>query len=261
VRATPVDTRNIQWDAAFTGNTLRNNLESLGGLTVTQQALVTADGSQRFTIGKPLESLFSSKILGTTSTYALVTNSPVYDGPQFPTFQANVNTTVTLFKVLRLYGNLTTQRGGKIFNITQWIQDLVNTSAQTNLSTSRGGYTHADSLRRFGPWKTASGQSVSGVTDAYIQRTDFTRLQELSATLLLPPSVSRLLHGATASITLGARNLWLGKASDYQGWDPEVTARAAPLAGPFNGLNQEVNYEEFTVPQPRRLFARLNLQF
>jgi len=261
VRATPIAARNVEWDAAFTGNTLRNNLESLGGLTVTEQAQLTADITQQYAIGKPLASLFSSKILGTTATSATVTNTPVYAGPQFPTFQANVNSTITLFKTIRLYGNLTTQRGGKILNVTQWIQDLVNISGQTNLPAGRGGYTHADSLRRFGPWKTVSGQTVNGVTDAYVQRTDFTRLQELSATLLLPPSIARMLHGATASITVGGRNLWLGKSSDYQGWDPEVTARNAPLGSGFNPLNQLTNYEEFTVPQPRRLFARVNLTF
>ncbi len=263
VRATPVDQRNVQWDAAFTGNTLRNNLESLGGLTITQQALLTQDITQQYTIGKPLASIFSSKILSTTPGYALVTNSPVYDGPQFPTFQGNVNTTITLFKTLRLYGNLTTQRGGKILNVTQWIQDLVGVSRQVNVPASQGGYTHADSLRRFGPYKTVSGQTVGGVEDAYVQRTDFTRLEELSATLLLPPSLARFVHGATASLTFGGRNLWLSKASDFQGWDPGVTARNAPLgvATQTSALNQNTNYEEFTVPQPRRLFARLNVTF
>jgi len=263
VRATPLDTRNLQWDAAFTGNTLRNNLESLGGLTITQLSLLTPDITQQYTIGKPLASVFSSKILGTTSTVATVTNSPVYAGPQFPTFQANVSTTVTLFKTVRLYGNLTTQRGGKILNVTQYIQDVLGTSRQTNAPASQGGYSHADSLRRFGPFQTVSGQPVGGVVDAYLQRTDFTRLQELSATLLLPPSLARMLHGATASITIGGRNLWLSKASDYQGWDPEVSARSAPLgpAGPLSALNQQTNFEEFTVPQPRRYYARVNLTF
>ncbi|HZS59449.1 MAG TPA: TonB-dependent receptor [Gemmatimonadaceae bacterium] len=261
VRATPISSRNFDWDASFTGNTLRNNLESLGGLTISQQPLLTSDITQRYNTGFPLESYFSSKITGTTANAAIVTNAPVYDGPQFPTFQGSVNTTLTLFKTIRLYGNLTTQRGGKTLNVTQWIMDLVNYSGQTNLPVSRGGYSHADSLRRFGPWKTASGQTVGGVTDAYVQRTDFTRLQELSATLLLPPSIARMLHGASASLTIGGRNLWLGKASDFQGWDPEVTGRAAPLGNAINPLNQQLNFDEFTVPQPRRLFARLNLTF
>jgi hypothetical protein len=96
--------------------------------------------------------------------------------------------------------------------------------------------------------------------DAYIQRTDFTRLQELSATLLLPPSLARMLRGATASITFGGRNLWLSKSSDFQGWDPEVTARNAPLPT-LNPLNQQTSFEEFTVPQPRRYYVRANLTF
>jgi TonB-dependent starch-binding outer membrane protein SusC len=261
VRATPVSANSVTWDAAFTGNTLRNNLVSLGDIAIPVTAELVPDATQRYQVGSPLASLFASKILRTTSTAAIVTNSPVYDGPQFPTFQASVNTTVTLFKTLRLYGNLTTQRGGKSIAVTQWIQDLVGYSRQTNMPASKGGYSHADSLRRFGPYVTESGQPVSGDIDPYIQRTDFTRLQELSATLMLPPRIARLLHGATASITVGGRNLWLSKAADFQGYDPETTARLAPLGGAVNPLNQQTNFDEFTVPQPRRLFARVNLTF
>jgi TonB-dependent starch-binding outer membrane protein SusC len=261
VRATPLQARDFQWDASFTGNTLRNNLESLGGLAIANTELLSPDLTQQYTIGKPLNSYFSSKVLYTTNSAAIVTNTPVYDGPQFPTFQGNVNTTITLFKTVRLYGLLTTQRGGKILNVTQYIQDAVHLSAATNLPASQGGYTHADSLRRFGPFQTASGTPVSGVLDSYVQRSDYTRLEELSATLLLPVRIAHMLHGDGASLTVGGRNLWLSKAADYQGWDPEVISN--PTMSPTNGnpLYQNSTEEEFTVPQPRRWFARLNLQF
>jgi TonB-dependent SusC/RagA subfamily outer membrane receptor len=257
VRATPVAARNFQWDAAFTGNTLKNRLTSLGGLSISEVELLSADLTQQYDIGQPLGSFFSSKILGTTATSATVSNTPVFAGPQFPTYQGNVNTTLTLFKVLRLYGNVTMQRGGKLLDVTQWIQDLTGMSRQTNEPVSRGGYTHADSLRRFGPFQTASGQAVGGVYAAYVQPSNFTRLQELSATLLLPPSVARLLHGASASLTIGGRNLWLSKSDEYQGYDPEIISGE----GSQNPANQNTTWDEFGVPQPRRLFARLNLQF
>jgi hypothetical protein len=70
-----------------------------------------------------------------------------------------------------------------------------------------------------------------------------------------------MFHGATASITVGGRNLWLSKSGDFQGYDPDVTARIAPLGGAVRPLNQQTTFDEFTVPQPRRLFARVNLTF
>ncbi len=265
VRATPISQRIVQWDVAFTGNTLRNNLVSLGANTIPNTAFLSPDLTQRFATGNPLASLFSSKIIGvnTQKGFATVTDQPVYDGPQFPTFQANVNTTVTLWHTLKLYGLLTTQRGGKIINAGQYIYDLVGISSQTNLPAGKGGYTAAQKLERFGPFQTADGTPVGGVLDAYVQRTDYTRLSELSATLMIPSWIARKLHGDGASITFGGRNLYLWKAGDYQGFDPDILSSTA--LDPSNPASQQVKQlstvEEFTVPPTRRWFVRMNLQF
>jgi TonB-linked SusC/RagA family outer membrane protein len=263
VRATPVTNKNVTWDATFSGNTLRNNLVSLGGNTIAPQSLVSPDLTLRYAAGNPLLSYYSSKILSvnTAGGYATVTNQPVYDGPQFPTFQANVGSTVTLFQVVRLYGLLSTQRGGKIANVTQLIQDLIGVSKQVNLAGKPGGYTPTQMIERFGPFKTQSGQTVAApVLDAYVQRTDFTRFSELSAALILPPRLARMMHGSTASLTFGVKNLALWKASDYQGWDPEVLSATANTFGSASS-SQLASFEEFTVPPPRRFFVRLNLGF
>jgi hypothetical protein len=209
-------------------------------------------------IGKPLFSYYSSKITGVNVAggYATVTNTPVYDGPQFPTFQGNFNTSLTLFKVLKLYALVNMQQGGKILNVGQYIYDIVGVSAQTNLPPNQGGYTAAQKLERFGPFQTANGTPVGGVLDAYLQRTDFTRLSELSATLLVPDRWTRALRGTAASLTVGGRNLALHKAADYQGWDPGINSNTTAT-----GTNQFFNSEEFTVPLPRLWFVRLNLSF
>ena len=258
VRGTPIRMRDANWDIEFNGNTLRNNLVSLGGITIPNTAELSPDLTERYTVGNPLASFYSSKIIGvnTAGGYATVTNTPVYDGPQFPTFQANLNSTLTLFRVLKLYGLLTMQRGGKVLNVGQYIYDVVGLSKEVNLPAGHGGYTSEQDLRRFGPFKTANGTSVSGVLDSYVQRSDFTRLAELSATLLMPDRWARALHGSGASITVGGRNLALWKASDYQGWDPGILSNTVAT-----GVNQFSSNEEFTVPPPRLWFVRLNLQF
>ncbi len=255
VRGTAINGPNATWDLSFTGNTLRNKLVSLGGLTIPNVAEIFPDLTLRYVIGQPLDAWYSSRVIGvdTAAGFATVTNTPVFDAPQFPTFQGNASSTLTLFRNLRIYGLLTSQRGGKILNVTQLIQDLVGRSAQINLPAQQGGYTKAQRLERLGPFKTQSGATSGGVLDEYVQPTDFVRLSELSATLTLPNDMARRFHAAGASLTVGGRNLHLWKSKEYQGWDPEVVSNTVST--------QFTTTEEFTVPPPRRWLARLNLQF
>jgi hypothetical protein len=55
---------------------------------------------------------------------------------------------------------------------------------------------------------------------------------------------------------VAGRNLHLWKSSKFQGYDPEVISNTQTV-----GTNQFATTEEFTVPQPRRIVVRLNLQF
>ncbi len=255
LRATPIAGPRATWDISFTGNTLRNRLTSLGSLAIPDQSWIFPDLTTRYVIGKPLSAWYSKKILAvdTAAGYATVTDGPVYYGSQFPSFQGNLSSTLTLFHNLRLYGLLSGQSGGRILNITQLIQDLVGTSAQVNLAPGQGGYSEAERLRHQGPFRTESGQPAGGVLAAYVQPTDFLRLSELSATLTLPEGFASAAHVRAASLTAGGRNLHLWKSADYQGWDPEVLANTTGT--------QFLTTEEFTVPQARRWIFRLNLQF
>lgn len=258
LHGSPISRKAVTWDIGFTANTLRNKLVSLGDITIPDRAEISPDLTFRYVAGKPLAAWYSSKVIkvDTAAGFATVTNTPVYIGPQFPTFQANLSNTVTLFHNLRLYALFTSQRGGKIFNVTPLIQDLFGTSAQTNLAAGQGGYSTEERIRRFGPFQTADGTPVGLVLDSYLQPTDFVRLQELSATLSLPASLARQLHAASASVTVAGRNLHLWKSSKFQGYDPEVISNTQNT-----GSVQFPTVEEFTVPQPRRIVVRLNLQF
>jgi hypothetical protein len=258
LHGTPVSRKSVTWDVAFTANTLTNKLLSLGDITIPDQAEISPDLTFRYVAGKPLAAWYSSKIIkvDTAAGFATVTNTPVYAGPQFPTFQANLSNTVTLFHNLRLYALFTGQSGGRILNVTPLIQDLFGTSGPANLPVGQGGYSAEERIRHFGPFKTADGTPVGLVLDSYLQPTDFVRLQELSATLSLPSNFARQLHATSASLTLAGRNLHLWKSSKFTGYDPEVLASTQTT-----GTVQFATTEEFTVPQPRRIVVRLNLQF
>ncbi|HEV2752190.1 MAG TPA: SusC/RagA family TonB-linked outer membrane protein [Gemmatimonadales bacterium] len=258
VRATPVDRKTVTWDVAFTANTLRNKLVSLGSVVIPNQAEVSPDLTFRYTPGQPLAGWYSSQVVSvdTVAGFATVTNTPVFAGPQWPTFQANLSNTVTLAHNLKLYALLSGQSGGKIFNVTSLIMDLFGISAETNLPPGQGGYSKAERIRRLGPWRTESGTPVGLVLDSYLQPTDFLRLAELSATYTVPASVAAALHASGASITLAGKNLHLWKSSKYQLWDPGVLSNTA------NGATaQYATTEEFTVPQPRSFVVRLTLQY
>ncbi|HKO15133.1 MAG TPA: SusC/RagA family TonB-linked outer membrane protein, partial [Gemmatimonadaceae bacterium] len=258
LRATPVDRRNFTWDVSFTGSTLKNKLVSLGDITIPNVTLISPDLSLRYVVGKPLSAFYSSKVLkvDTVAGVATVTDTPVYDGPQLPTFTGNLGSTITLFRNLRLYGLFTSQRGAKILSVTPLIQDLYGTSAGVNLPAGKGGYSKTEQVKRFGPFKTASGKAVPLVLDRYVQSTDFVRLQELSATYTLPDRFASRLRASGASLTVGGRNLHLWKNKDFQGYDPEVTYNTT-----LSGSRQYFTSEEFTVPPSRRWLVRLNLQF
>jgi TonB-dependent starch-binding outer membrane protein SusC len=258
IHGSPIVRKNVGWDIGFTANTLKNKLVSLGNIAIPDQAEISPDLTIRYVAGQPLAAWYSSKVLSvdTVAGVATVTNTPVFAGPQFPTFQANLSNTVTLFHNLRLYALFTSQRGGKILNVTPLIQDLFGTSGPINLPAGQGGYSTEEKIRRFGPFQTQDGNPVGLVLDSYLQPTDFIRLQELSATLSLPTSLAHQLHASSASITVAGRNLHLWKSSKFQGYDPEVLANTQAT-----GSLQFATTEEFTVPQPRRIVVRLNLQF
>jgi len=258
VRGRPVDKKSVAWDIQFTANTIKNKLISLGDVSIPDQILLSSDMTFRYQPGNPLSAWFSSKVISvdTVTGVATVTNTPVYAGPQFPTFTANLFNSVTLFHNLRLAALLTSQKGGKILNLTPLLLDLTQTSAGLNLPAGKGGYSKEERIRRFGPFKTQDGNAVGSVLDAYLQPTDFIRLQEVSATLSLPSRFAQQLHASAASITLAGRNLHLWKSSKFQGDDPSVISNTAAT-----GSNQLSTTEEFTVPPDRRVLVRLNLTF
>ncbi|HEY2067806.1 MAG TPA: SusC/RagA family TonB-linked outer membrane protein [Gemmatimonadaceae bacterium] len=258
VRGTPVDQRNVSWDAVFTGSTLKNRLVSLGPVAIPNQSEISPDLTLRYTIGDPLSAWYSSRItnIDAANGFATVTATPVYVAPQFPTFTANLSNTLTLFRNVRLYALLTSQRGAKTLNVTPLYQDLTGTSGEVNLPAGQGGYSPEERIAHSGPFKTPSGASVPLVLDRYLQSTDFVRLQEVSAQLTLPDAVIRQLRAAGGTLTIGGRNLHVWKSSEWTGPDPELQSNTV-----IAGTRQFGSVEEFTVPPSRRWLVRLNLQF
>ena len=115
-------------------------------------------------------------------------------------------------------------------------------------------------LRRYGDqtpgnpaFVTVKGknETVSNVTDAYLQPGDFVRLREVSATYTLPSTMIKslrgLIQGASVSIAMQNVKLW----TNYGGPDPEVISDG----GAFS------RFDFLTLPNPKTTVLRLNLTF
>jgi TonB-dependent starch-binding outer membrane protein SusC len=98
--------------------------------------------------------------------------------------------------------------------------------------------------------ESGEGVGVSQVNHAYYEDGSYVRLREISLNYTLGPEVANLFRAERATITLGARNVALW--TDYLGADPEMISAAGASFSRTDFL---------TVPNPRRLIARVNVTF
>jgi hypothetical protein len=92
--------------------------------------------------------------------------------------------------------------------------------------------------------------TVSDVIDAYLEKGDFIRLRELSASYTVPTEWLKSVRAVTgASITFAMQNVKIW--TDYTGSDPEINAQA----GAFS------RQDFLTIPNPRKSILRVNFNF
>lgn len=89
------------------------------------------------------------------------------------------------------------------------------------------------------------------IFEEYIEKGDFVKLREVSATYTLPSTLVNRIRARGASFTVAGRNLktW----TDYTGWDPETNA------GSQSTLVRGFSFA--TVPIPRNVTFAVNLTF
>jgi TonB-linked SusC/RagA family outer membrane protein len=119
------------------------------------------------------------------------------------------------FGSFRFYGLLDWQKGGSIINLTKFLYDLGQNTAD-----------YADPITVGGKETTAGAQRLAVFghqTAVYVEDASFLKLRELTLSYDLPSAmVSRLVRGLqTAQLSLSGRNLLT--FTDYTGLDPEVS--------------------------------------
>jgi TonB-dependent starch-binding outer membrane protein SusC len=243
----------LEWRVAM--NTLHNEVTDLGEV----EAFGTLN---RVEEGMPAFGFVTRRITGyeldrtcpddptVLCQRAIVTDDVEFLGNLLPSFEGNTSATLSLFNTLRLYGQLDWKNDFYIYNNTDQFRERQFGQGERWIRRNEI-LSDTERLDRFGPFITESGTPIAAgnVNQAYIEKGDFMRLREVSATITLPREWAGYMRAQGASIQFAGRNIALW--TDYNGADPEVNTSTS-------GTTRS---EFLTVPAPRRFVTRVNLQF
>jgi len=257
LNATLYDNQNARFEVNLSGSTLKNRLNKLG----TGIASIIFD-PQRHVEGYPLGGFWAKKILsysdangdGILSRSEMnVDNNVTYIGPVLPTFELSATPSLTLFKNLKLSALVQHRGGNYVYNQTEEFR--CTTSAFANCREDNDPTAPlVDQAAVIAYQKTVASGLPSHA--GFIQKGDFTKLREISATFTLPQLVSNRLGLRSSAITFAGRNLhtW----TSYRGADPEIQ-----YAQQTNGsTTASFIGTDFLTQAPFRSFiTRLDLNF
>ena len=246
LRSQLIETPSFAWDAQANFSTNTNEVTDLGDVE-------PFGNNQRVLEGYPANGWWTRVVreFDLENDRAIVSDTAVFIGNPNPGMDGNLSTTLTFFGNLRLFGQLGWSSDYIIYNNTEQFRERQFGTGE-NWVRRDEILTDRERLRRFGPFFDSEGNpvGVAQVNEAYDQDGSFLRLREVSVSYTLPTAWAAAFRATTASITLAGRNLALW--TDYSGPDPEVISDADANFG---------RTEFLTLPQPRRLLARINIAF
>jgi len=244
LEGTVLDRRALVWDLALSASWNRNKIEALGIPTIV-------GATTRQQVGYPIDAWFQrpytfSDVDGNgviTANEVVVGDSAVYIGPSNPTREITLTSGFDLFnRRLRISGSFDHKGGRYQLNGTERIrcESRLNCDGEIDPAAPLWKQARAVALR----------ETAARTQYGFIEKADFIRFREFSATYQLPDAWARSAHASRASITLAARNLFL--ISDYSGIDPESNY--------FSG-STGIQSDFQTQPPPTYWTLRVNLGF
>ena len=222
---TPFNTRMLLWELAVTASTNANKLVRLGTALADSSPIIFGLGgaTQRHAQGYPTGSYFQR-----TYTYAdansdgliapsevVLAAQPSFLGSSAPRRELTLNTSLTLNRVARVSANVDHRSGQKQYNATSQFRCA---SAFVNCRDA----VDASATSLFAQARIAA--SRLGSNAGFIEDASFTKVRELSLSLLAPAALTRRIRVNGATLTFSGRNLatW----TKYSGFDPEVNFTA-----------------------------------
>lgn len=242
--------QDVGWDATFNYGTNSNELVELGEGIEPIIFGIGAD-SQRHTEDYPLGSYFGTRIesWGDEDGNGVIgadevelSDDPEFLGTPFPKRDMSLSTTLSLFNTVQLFALVDHKGGHQFFNSTE--------EFRCNTFFNCRGINDPEAPLWEQARAVAAGQ---GSIDGYVEDADFTKLREVSLTLM---GLERLTQRAglqglnNVSLTVAGRNLatW----TDYTGLDPELNSGGQSNFGTYEFLGQ---------PPVRTWSVRLNVGF
>jgi len=243
-----LDMKSLAFSIAASASTNDNKLLSLGLLpgTTTPVPPIIVNTQQKHVIGTPLGGYWQKSITFTDAnndgiiarSEIKLSDTAVYLGNPLPKQEFSVSPTLTLMRVLRVSALVDHKGGFKLFDNTRRFHCSFGTCQETFDKTMP----LADQ---------AAAVAIALGTDAgYIENADFTKLRQLSFTLLGTDAMAHRVGLQNMSLTISGANLktW----TKYKGFDPEVNSVA--------GSNFSTS-DFLTLPPSRTWTARINVTF
>lgn len=158
------------------------------------------------------------------------------------------STTVTLFGKLQLYGMIDYKLGQYNYNFDEVVRCSINLVCEAIWHPEKYDPAYI---------AEAAVASSTNINSRFIQKTDFARLRELSASLTLPANWVRAVGASHGVLTVAGRNLhtW----TSYPGLDPETHAQTGGPT-PF-ALASVREYSQAQVPLAAQLVTSIRLTF
>jgi len=231
---------NLGWELRGTLATVKNNVEDLGDIAPFGTLQRTREGA-------PVDAFHTYVVrrVDEAAGLAIVSDTLEFIGNTLPGWESTLTSTVNFMRYFTLYAQLDMRGDVLKRNFSDDFRDRQFRNSPTY--HYRNDLPADERIRRFGPFRTESGQSItfSQVNEMYITDASYTRLREVSLTFAAPEHVAQLMRARNATFTVAGRNLatW----TDYPGVDPETTYVNAT--------------EFFTVPAERRFTFRVSLTY
>ncbi|HET7551781.1 MAG TPA: SusC/RagA family TonB-linked outer membrane protein [Gemmatimonadaceae bacterium] len=235
----PVRTDDLQWISRATFFVTRSKIIDLPVPTFRTGGFGTALGAFEIEEGAS-----ATQIVGNDT---LSDGTPVVRkiGDATPDFNMSFANEVT-FKGFHLYGLVDWQQGSDLINLTKFLYDLGQNSADFATPIVVGGDTTTVGARRL--------DLFGRQTAVYLEDASFVKLREVTLSYELPSSmVSRMLGGKVdrARLSVSGRNLLT--FTDYDGLDPEVSN--------FGNQNIARNIDVAPFPPSRSFWFSLEVGF
>jgi len=245
ISAVVLNQPSVGWDLTFAGSYTKNEIIDLGGLPPIV-GTTTSDKE-----GYPIQGWWQRPY-----TYAdangdgliarsevAVGDTNVYVGPSLPPTELTLFTGFEfLGRKLRIQANLDSKLGGYQLNGTERIrcQSRLNCRAVIDPTTPIWEQARA----------VANRETGTATQYGFMEKTDFLRVREVSATWTMPDRWAQAIRASRVSLTFAGRNLAV--LTDYTGLDPE--------SGYF-GTNIGVVSDFQTAPPPSYYTFRVNVAF